>query len=140
MINRMKKLVHLKTVIGFMVAALLAGGLAACSVTDSDVASRNISTDADNFKIIRRIVFINGITDQYLLEITGKCSITDDGRQLEVTCKTGTEQNPTYIKHFLGLSDNVTYLAEQLEGADVSTNFYKISFKPLTLIPNPELN
>ena len=61
---------------------------------------------ADNFEVNRRIVFYNGITDKYILVIEGRCSITDSMGQLEVLCKTG---DSTYKKHFLGLSDNVTY-------------------------------
>lgn len=108
------------------------GFITACS-SDADVASVNLSAAADNFEINRRIVFVNGITDQYLLEIEGRCSISDDGGQLEVTCKLGPDQ---YKKHFLGLSDNVTYFAEQLESADVDTYHYRVTFKPEALIPD----
>ena len=113
--------------------ALLAGGLAACS-SDADVASENLSKDADNFKILRRIVFYNGITDSYILSLEGYCSISDDKSQLEVTCKV----DDGYKKHFLGLSDNVTYFAEQIDAADVSTSHYKVIFKPSTIVPDPE--
>lgn len=114
----------------FALAALAVFG-AACS-SDADVASENLSKDADNFKIARRIVFVNGITDKYLLSIEGFCSINDDNKQLEVTCKVGSG----YKKHFLGLSDNVTYVAEQIDPAAVSTNHYKVIFKPETIVPD----
>ena len=75
----------------FAPAATIAAAfaLAACTTT-ADTASRNISYDSDNFKVMRRIVFVNGITDKYLLSIEGLCSITKDkeDNQLEVTCKT----------------------------------------------------
>lgn len=116
-------------------AVATALGLTACS-DDADVASDNLSKAADNFEVARRIVFVNGITDQYLLEVIGFCSITDEGNQLEVTCKTGPDQ---YKKHFLGLSDNVTYFAEQIQAADVSTDFYRVTFKPTTSIPDVDL-
>lgn len=116
-------------------AVATALGLTACS-DDADVASDNLSKAADNFEVARRIVFVNGITDQYLLEVIGFCSITDEGNQLEVTCKTGPDQ---YKKHFLGLSDNVTYFAEQIQAADVSTDFYRVTFKPTTIIPDVDL-
>lgn len=122
----MKKLLTMTAI-----AALMAG----CS-TDSDVASRNLSKAADMFQIDRRIVFLNGITDTYLLSIEGKCSITDQLRQLEVTCKTGPS---AFKKHFLGLSDNVTYFAEQLDDASVSTYHYKVIFKPQAIIPDIDL-
>ena len=102
---------------------------------DAKVASQNLSRAADMFQIDRRIVFYNGITDTYMLSIVGRCSITADraDNQLEVTCKSGPN---SYKKHFLGLSDNVTYFAEQLEDADVSTYRYKVIFKPSTIIPD----
>lgn len=122
-------------VIGIGIVALLLG---AC--TDAEVASANLSKAADQFEIDRRVVFFNGITDSYLLTIEGKCSIEADelDRQLEVTCKIGPEE---YKKHFLGLSDNVSYFVEQLESADVSEYRYRVIFKPSVIVPDidPEL-
>lgn len=102
------------------------------------MVSQNISQDSDNFKVNRRIVFFNGITDKYLMTIEGKCSIKKDGndKQLEVTCKVGDND---YKKHFLGLSDNVTYFVEQVDGAHVSANHYKVVYKPETIVPDIEL-
>jgi hypothetical protein len=116
-------------------SAVLAGaaGLTACS--DAEIASSNLTKAADMFEINRRIVFYNGITDSYMLNIEGRCSIKKDNQdnQLEVTCKTGQD---AYKKHFLGLSDNVTYFAEQLDQKDVSTYHYRVVFKPQTIIPD----
>jgi hypothetical protein len=108
-------------------------GLTACD--DADVASENISKAADNFEVNRRIVMFNGITDKYLMEVVGRCSITDEGNQLEVTCKTGKDQ---YKKHFLGLSDNVSYFVEQGEPINVSVYHYRVTFKPQSIIPDPD--
>lgn len=111
--------------------------LSACS-TDADVASRNLSTAAEQFEINRRVVFFNGITDTYLLSIEGRCSIEDQGTQLEVTCKVGDDE---FKKHFLGLSDNVSYFVEQLESADVSVFHYRVVFRPSVILPeiDPEI-
>ncbi len=118
--------------------------LTACS-SDSDVASENISKDAENFKILRRIVFLNGITDKYVLVIEGFCSVdkTDVG-QLAVTCKTAVKgqdgaKEDEYKKHYLGSGDNVTWFAEQINGANVSAKHYKVIFKPESIIPDPEV-
>lgn len=120
-----------------LIALALAGlvSLSACSACsdDADVASDNLSKAADNFEIVRRIVFYNGITGNYMLVIEGRCSIKDEGNQLEVTCKVGKD---VYKKHFLGLSDNVTYFAEQIDSANVSVDHYRVSFKPEALIPD----
>lgn len=109
--------------------------LAGCE-DDAKIASYNLSKSADNFEIMRRVVFMNGITDNYMLEITGACSIEDQVNQLEVTCKTGKN---AYKKHFLGLSDNVTYFVEQLEDRDVSLYHYRVTFKPQQIIPDIDL-
>lgn len=108
--------------------------LASCE-RPADVASRNLSYSADRFEIFRRIVFINGITDKYLMTIEGLCSLgnSDKAREITITCKTSPTQ---YKKHFLGLSDNVTYLVEQMEGVDVSTWHYRVVFRPQTILPS----
>lgn len=117
-------------------AAMIAtiASLAACS-SDADVASRNLSQAADQFEIARRVVFYNGITGDYILSVEGLCSLGnfDDAGELTVTCKTGPK---SYKKHFLGLSDNVTFFAEQLEGVDVSAYHYRVIFKPQTILPD----
>lgn len=120
-----------RTLTALALTAAAALTLSAC--TDAEVASQNISKAADQFEVERRIVFYNGITDKYMLEIQGLCSISDDGNQLEVTCKKGEGD---FVKHFLGKSDNVTYFAEQTNGTEVSTRQYRVIFKPETIIPN----
>lgn len=117
--------------------ALVSLGLAGCP-KDADVASRNLSIAADQFEINRRIVFYNGITGGYMLTIEGLCSLgnNDAPRTLSVTCKTGSNE---YKKHFLGLSDNVTYFVEQIQPAKASKYFYRVIFKPSVIIPDIEL-
>ncbi|MBS9782213.1 MAG: hypothetical protein KGV43_00210 [Arcobacter sp.] len=102
---------------------------------DASIASKNISTQSDLFQIDRRIIFYNGITDQAILTIQGKCSIKKDNtdNQLEVICKVGENE---FKKHYLGISDNVTYFVEQLYSKDVSTYQYKVVFKPQSIIPD----
>jgi len=115
-------------------AFLLALPLLAACEDDATVASRNLSQAADMFEIDRRVIFYNGITGGYILTIEGRCSIEGGrGTQLSVTCKTGDN---AYKKHFLGLSDNVTFFAEQLEAKDVSVYHYRVVFKPQTIVPD----
>jgi hypothetical protein len=105
---------------------------------DADVASRNLSKAADNFEIQRRVVFFNGITDKYLLVIEGRCSLgNDDPKHLRtVTCKVGKDE---YKKHFVGLSDNVSYFVEQMEAEKVSVYRYRVTFKPSVIVPDIDL-
>lgn len=117
-----------------VLVAVLSMGLAACD-DQADTVSHNLSKAADNFEVMRRVVMFNGITDNYLLVIEGLCSIADDGNQLEVTCKTGNDE---YKKHFLGLSDNVSYFVEQGEGLDVNAFHYRVTFRPQSIVPDPD--
>lgn len=119
------------------VAAAAAAGIMLTGCTaEADTVSDNLSTAADNFEVLRRVVFFNGITDTYLLSIEGYCSITDEGNQLEVTCKIGED---AYEKHFLGLSDNVSYFAEQIEAENVDPFHHRIIFRPETIVPDIDL-
>jgi len=115
------------------VAALVTG----CG-READVASRNLSTAADQFEVTRRIVFYNGITADYMLTIEGLCSLGnyDANRQLSVTCKTGPTE---YKKHFLGLSDNVTYFVEQIQANKVDVFHYRVIFKPSVIVPDIDM-
>ncbi len=121
----MKKLLILAMVV------LIAG----CS-TDARVASRNLSKASDMFEVERRIVFYNGITDKYILTVEGRCSIESNSAKLAVTCKTSEFE---YKKHFLGLSDNVTYFAEQLDQVAVDIYRYRVIFKPESIVPHIDL-
>lgn len=113
-------------------------GLIAAGCSQADVASENLSKAADSFEINRRIVFYNGITGEYMLTIEGLCSLGnyDSAGQLTVTCKTGADK---YKKHFLGLSDNVTYFVEQVEEAKTDAFHYRVIFKPQTIVPDIDL-
>lgn len=119
-----------------LLALALVAGLAACS--DADVVSNNLSKAADQFEITRRVVFYNGITGEYMLTIEGLCSLGNNDRagQLTVTCKTGPSD---FKKHFLGLSDNVTYFVEQMTPNAASPYQYRVVFKPLSIIPDIEV-
>lgn len=132
--NRIKKMIAAGAVAGM---ALLA---TACT-SDADRASENLSKAAEQFEVTRRVVVFNGITDKILLQVEGRCSLESAESalgpgSLEVTCKVGPDQ---YKKHFAGLSDNVSYFAEQVEPKDVSVYHYRVIIKPENLIPNLDL-
>lgn len=107
--------------------------LTGCS-NDADVASQNISTDAYNFKILRKVTFINTVTDEVLYTVEGNFSITadTDDNQLEITAKTGKDE---FQKHYLGLSPTTVYIVEQLEWQKANQYRFKITIKPSALVP-----
>lgn len=127
----MKKILFVFVLLAVMIATV------GCQ-PEADVASYNVSQAADNFQVNRRIVFYNGITNEYILVIEGLCSLGnyDDKGELSVTCKVGPTE---YKKHYLGLSDNVTYFAEQLDASSVSPFNYKVFFRPAEIVPDIEI-
>lgn len=131
-VKKRKNIMKIKNVVIILITAALMAG---CN--DARVASTNLSTAADNFEINRRVVFYNGITGEYMLVIEGYSSIKFDAvdNQLELTVKTGPSE---FKKHFLGLSHNVTYFAEQINSNTVDAYHYRVIFKPKAIIPNIE--
>ena len=129
------KKAFLKATAGLVLAA--GGlGLTGCDTRQSEVVSQNLSQAADNFEIDRRIVFYNSITDTYMLEIKGKCSIKagqNTPGEIAVICKTGPD---SYKKHYLAQSNNVTYFMEQTDGASVNSYNYSVRFNPQIIIPD----
>lgn len=123
--------------IGAAIAATIVLGAASCD-TDATVVDSNMDKAAENFEVPRRVVFMNGITDQYMLEIVGMCNITDEGNQVEVLCKDDPDSNQ-YRRHLLGLSDNVTYFAEQVDSVGVDPYRYRVTVKPEQIIPDFDL-
>ena len=118
------------------IAAALTLALGGCSA--ADVASKNISTEADQFRVTRRIVAINLITDKYLFVATGKCSIGNDDAagEISITCKVGA--NPDrYQKHFVRYASgsNIAMTVEQIDSSNVDDYHYEFLFRPETIVP-----
>lgn len=114
-----------KRLIIFAAVAALTLGLTGCSLEDeADVASYNISKEADNFNIYRHVIVYNNQTDETLLEFYGWCSINKDNsdNQLEVTYRVGKDE---YYKDFVGLNDRTGYLVTQEDGAKVDKYHYE---------------
>lgn len=102
----------------------------------ANTVSQNISKEANEFKVKRRITFINLRSNEYLFTITGNCSIKGGSQssnsELEVICKIGDDK---YQKHLLYIAQETTYVIEQLEYSDVSRYDYEIIFRPEAIIP-----
>ena len=133
----MNKRTRKPALIASLATAAVATLLLAGCTSDANRASYNLSKAADQFEIERRVVFLNGITDTYLLSVEGLCSIEEVEAQLEVTCKIGPDE---YKKHYLGLSDNVSYFVEQMDPVDVSLYHYRVIFKPENIIPDIDVS
>lgn len=108
--------------------------LSGCQV-EADKVNYNLTQEADNFNVIRQITVINCLKGDVLFQMTGKMSITADTQdnQLEVIVE---DENGKYKKHFIGLSDNVTYVIEDItDDTDVSKYHYTLNYNPKMWIP-----
>lgn len=118
-----------------IVAILFASALALTGCQrESDKVSYNLSLEADNFNDVRQITVINCLQGDVLFQMTGKMSINADtsDNQLEVIVE---DENGEYKKHFIGLSDNVTYVVEDITSGEVSKYKYTLNFNPDMWIP-----
>jgi hypothetical protein len=131
----------MKTSKKLLLAAALAVGavsLTGCA-TQADTVSYNLSKEADSFKVTRQIVVYNGITNEWVAEITGLCSLgngEEGSDQTTVTCKIGPDQ---YVKQIYRLGDNVSIISTQVEPIDADPYRYKVILKPEQVIPDIEL-
>lgn len=110
--------------------------LTGCMETQAQRVSYNLSQEAENFNIVRQLTVINCIEGDVLFQMTGRMSITADtaDNQLEIIVE---NDDDTYVKHFVGLSDNVTYVVEDLNLGenDVEKYKYTLNFNPKMWIP-----
>lgn len=115
-------------------ATVLATTLLALSgCTEADRVSTNLAQESDNFNVVRKVTVLNAITNDTMFEMTGKMSIKADtaDKQLEIV----VEDNGKYQKHIIGLSDNVSYIVQDLDVKDVDKYHYSINFNPKMWIP-----
>lgn len=122
---------HIKS---FIVVALVAAMLCGCGREVNQV-SYNISKQADNFNVMRRITVFNTRTDKCLLQMTGRFSIQNESsNELAVIVELDRKKN-RYQKHFIYLNEWVTYTVEDLNGVQVSRYDYELEFMPEMLVP-----
>ena len=107
--------------------------LTACQ-READKVSYNLSLEADNFNNVRQVTVINCLKGDVLFQMTGKMSINADtgDNQLEIIVETDVGE---YKKHFIGLSDNVTYVVEDITSKDVNKYKYTLNFNPDMWLP-----
>lgn len=122
-----------KKLMSLLLATLLIGTvLTGC--TEADRVSQNVSQEADNFNVIRRLTVLNARTDKPMFELVAAFSLKVDSadNQLEVTCETGKNE---YKKHFIGLNEWTLYVVEDISGASVSKYHYEVNFLPEMINP-----
>lgn len=130
----MKKKLIIFIVLGIMTVTLT--GCKALLGDSAETVGHNISKEANEFKVKRRITFINLRTGEYLFQAIGNCSVKGGleniNNELELICRIGEDK---YQKHFLYIANETTYVVEQLEYSDASRYDYEFIFRPEAIIP-----
>lgn len=113
-------------------SVLIALSLGGCN--EADKVSANLSVQADNFNVLRQVTVINCIANDVVFQMTGKLSIKADTaeNQLEIVVE---NEDGTYSKHIIGLSDNVTYVLEDIDTNYVDKYRFVINYNPKMWIP-----
>ena len=121
-----------RIIILVLTMSIIIGAITGCR--ESDKVSYNLSQEADNFNIVRQLTVINCIKGDVLFQMTGKLSIEVDStsNQLEITVE---DEYNNYQKHFIGLSDNVTYVVEDIRATEVNKSKYTLNYNPNMWIP-----
>lgn len=123
----------MKKVLMIILVVVMIVGMTGCQ-SEAEKVSYNLSQEADNFNVVRQLTVINCIQGDVLFQMTGRMSITADtaDNQLEIIVE---DENENYKKHFIGLSDNVTYVVEDMDTNKVSKYKYTLNFNPKMWIP-----
>lgn len=123
-----------KVLISLLVGISVIGMVGMVGCTEANTVSTNISREADNFNVTRRLVVINGRTDTIIFSLVGNFSLTVDQEenQLEVIAEV---RDGVYRKHFIGLSDEIQYFVEDVGDNEVSKYRYEVEFMPEKIIP-----
>lgn len=111
--------------------------LSGCVDRQSNRVSRNLSLEADNFNVARKLTVINQRTDTILFEMTGNFSVLKSAGDLDIV---GENDDGTYYKHFIYLSDEITYVVEDLGKTNINKYRYEINFNPNMIIPFEVVN
>lgn len=117
-----------------IIATIIIVGMLLVGCTEADKVSSNVSQEADNFNVIRRLTVLNARSDKPMFELIGAFSITVDSadNQLEVICETGKNE---YKKHFIALNEWTMYVVEDVSGAEVDKYRYEVNFLPESIVP-----
>lgn len=124
-----------KRIIAILLTAVMAFTLAGCR--ESEKVAYNVSQQADNFNITRRLVAINTRTDKPVLEVIGNFAILNNSaNELEVVVEVDKGR---YKKHLVYLNEWITYTVEDLSGVFADPYHYEVNFlsqmiQPFTVI------
>ena len=115
-----------------LVLALVLIVMALSGCTEAYKVSQNVSKEADNFNVTRRVTVFNTRTDKVLLEVVGNLSVLTSDGDINIIVEVG---DGAYKKHFVSLNQWTTYVVEDVSGAFVDKYHYEINFLPEMIVP-----
>lgn len=132
MVERTKTMIKRMTLV--LLALIATVCCSACDENQAEIVSYNVSKEADNFNVTRRITVINARTDTVLMTMVGNMSITDHENGLDVLVEVDRETG-NYQKHYIYTNENTVVLVEDVSGGNVSKYKYEIEIMPQTWVP-----
>ena len=132
--NRKKRLNYRMKKKLLALAIVIFSAVLMVSCSKADRVSHNLSREADELNITRRVTVINGITNQIIFQATGQMSIeyVEERKQLNIIA---LGENGEYKKHIVGISDNVSYMVEDITGMKGVDTKYRLYFNPDMIVP-----
>lgn len=129
----MKTIIKVFTIIvALFILAMVAIGMTGCR--EADRVSYNVSKEADNFNVTRRLTVINSRTDKCILQMTGRMSLEEVDGGIAVIVELDRAKH-LYQKHYIWMNEWTMYTCEDVTGANVSRYAYEMEFMPQTLVP-----
>jgi len=121
-------------IISVLALVMVSVSLSGCG-REANRVSYNISKEADNFNVMRRLTVFNTRTDKCMMQMTGRFSIQNDGNNELAVIVELDRKKEIYQKHFVYLNEWTAYTVEDLNGVKVSKYDYELEFMPEMLVP-----
>ena len=119
----------LKRIVLIVMLIFITFTLSSCRQAEN--VKNNLRREADDFNIRRRITVLNTRTDTPMMQITGLMSINvDSDGDLNIIIEKEPNQ---FILNYAHLSQDTTYIVEQIETKEVNKYKYEIKFYPTQL-------
>ena len=129
----MRGIVKFNKTIGIIVLiVVMVFVMCGCRMREAERVSYNMSKEADQFNVTRRVTVYNTRTDKLLLEIIGNLSVQKSSGDIDIVVEVGPNQ---YKKHFINLNGWTTYVVEDVSGAFVDKYHYEVNFMPEMIVP-----
>ena len=122
----------MKKIALLVLVVVIAISLSGCMEQEADKVTRNLSLQADNFNVTRRVTVYNCRTDKILLEVIGNLSVQKSNGDVDLIIEVAPGQ---YKKHFVRLNEWTMYVVEDVSGAFADKYHYTINFLPDSLMP-----